>query len=302
MYERFEVEAFLTLSEELHFSRTAERLRVTPGRISQTIKKLEHQVGRPLFERTSRQVALTPLGQRLREDLKPGYQQIRSAFETATAIGRGINADLRVGFTAAWSGSLIQLAVDRLQVDHPQFVIGLREITYGAALEALRVGELDRVLMETGFIDVEIGLIIGPTVFSRPQFLAVPATHPLARQDSVSLEDLATIPLITAQGVPEAVAAIYFPKHTRSGLPIVHGPVAPGWQEMLTLIGAGKGATPVCDWAADYYQRPDIAYVPLTEAPPIDQALVWSTARDTVAVRTFARTLTAVADSNDHGE
>ncbi|WP_063050891.1 helix-turn-helix domain-containing protein [Nocardia arthritidis] len=67
MLERFELEAFLTLSEELHFSRTAARLRVTPGRISQTIKKLERQVGSPLFERTSRHVVLTPLGQRLRE-------------------------------------------------------------------------------------------------------------------------------------------------------------------------------------------------------------------------------------------
>ncbi len=295
MFERFEVEAFLTLSEELHFSRTAERLRVTPSRISQTIKKLEHQVGSPLFERTSRQVVLTSLGQRLRDDLMPGYQQVRTAFETATAIGRGLHGELRVGFTAAWSGNLIQRATDRIQRAHPRCSVELREITYGAALDALRVGELDLVLAETGFIDVESDFVIGPTVFSRPQFLAVPATHALAGKGSATLEDLATVPLIISRGVPQAVADIYFPKRTPSGLPIVHGPVAAGWQETLTLIGAGKGVTPVCDWAADYYARPDVAYVPVVGAPPIDQALIWSATRDTVAIRIFARAVTDLA-------
>jgi DNA-binding transcriptional LysR family regulator len=66
-----EIEIFLALAEELHFSRTAERLHVSQARISQTIKKLERQVGAPLFDRTSRSVAPTPIGARLRDDLAP---------------------------------------------------------------------------------------------------------------------------------------------------------------------------------------------------------------------------------------
>ncbi|GAA3168057.1 LysR family transcriptional regulator [Nonomuraea salmonea] len=49
MLERHELEAFLTLAEELHFGRTAERLRVSTARISQTIAKLERRTGVPLF-------------------------------------------------------------------------------------------------------------------------------------------------------------------------------------------------------------------------------------------------------------
>ncbi|MFE9392938.1 LysR family transcriptional regulator [Streptomyces sp. NPDC006784] len=59
MIERHEVEAFLTLAEELHFGRTAAKLHVSTARVSQTIRKLERRVGIPLFHRTSRHVSLT---------------------------------------------------------------------------------------------------------------------------------------------------------------------------------------------------------------------------------------------------
>ena len=65
MLERHEIEAFLTLAEELHFGRTAERLHVSTARVSQTIRKLERRVGAPLFDRTSRRVELSPAGGQL---------------------------------------------------------------------------------------------------------------------------------------------------------------------------------------------------------------------------------------------
>ncbi|WP_435876147.1 helix-turn-helix domain-containing protein [Saccharopolyspora shandongensis] len=64
------VEVLLTLAEELHFGRTAERLHITTGRVSQCIKALECRVGAALFERTSRRVALTPIGPQLGDQAK----------------------------------------------------------------------------------------------------------------------------------------------------------------------------------------------------------------------------------------
>ncbi|MHC8563259.1 LysR family transcriptional regulator [Streptomyces albidoflavus] len=78
MLERLELEAFLTLAEELHFGRTAERLHVTTGRVSQLLKKLEGRVGAPLFVRSSRTVELTEIGGQLREDLQSGYRADRA--------------------------------------------------------------------------------------------------------------------------------------------------------------------------------------------------------------------------------
>ncbi|WP_435830148.1 LysR family transcriptional regulator [Saccharopolyspora shandongensis] len=65
-----DVEVLLTLAEELHFGRTAERLHITTGRVSQCIKALERRVGAALFERTSRRVAPTPIGQQLGDQAK----------------------------------------------------------------------------------------------------------------------------------------------------------------------------------------------------------------------------------------
>ncbi|MFE3800023.1 helix-turn-helix domain-containing protein [Nocardia tengchongensis] len=59
-----DIEIFLTLSDELHFGRTAERLYISQARVSQVIRKIETQVGGKLFERSSRNVALTPIGRR----------------------------------------------------------------------------------------------------------------------------------------------------------------------------------------------------------------------------------------------
>jgi DNA-binding transcriptional LysR family regulator len=57
-----DIEIFLTLAEELHFGRTAERMYVGQPRVSRVIAELENQAGGKLFERTTRKVRLTPLG------------------------------------------------------------------------------------------------------------------------------------------------------------------------------------------------------------------------------------------------
>ncbi|MFF5232210.1 LysR family transcriptional regulator [Dactylosporangium sp. NPDC000521] len=72
---RHELEAFLTLAEELHFGRTAMRLHVSTARISQTIRSLELRVGTRLFARTSRRVSLSPDGQQLLNNLRRGRDQ-----------------------------------------------------------------------------------------------------------------------------------------------------------------------------------------------------------------------------------
>ena len=57
-----ELRVFATLAEELHFGRTAEKLQLTPSRISQSLRTLEEKLGGQLVHRTSRRVKLTPFG------------------------------------------------------------------------------------------------------------------------------------------------------------------------------------------------------------------------------------------------
>ncbi|MCX5535644.1 LysR family transcriptional regulator [Streptomyces sp. NBC_00006] len=287
--ERYEIEAFLALAEELHFARTAERLHVSPGRVSQTIKALERRVGGALFERSSRRVVLTPVGQQLRDDLLPAYQQIQRAIAHATAAYQDIRGVLRFGFTASWSGELALRAADAFSSRHSRCVVELQEVTYNAAIVALREKVVDLLVAELPV--EEPGISVGPVLFREGRALVVPAVHPLAVQETVSLEDLALLPLVMGVGVSPTWRDEHFPRRTPAGRHIEHGPAGAGWQELLSLVGAGKGATVATNRAGHYYARPDIAYVPFDDAPPVEYALMWRDSDQTVGLKALVQTV-----------
>src|SRR5829696_2625778 len=95
-----EIRAFLTLAEELHYGRTAERLGLTPSRVSQMIRALEQRVGGRLFDRTSRRVCLTPLGDQFLQRAAPPYEQLRRALLDVHEAATGIAGALRIGMYA----------------------------------------------------------------------------------------------------------------------------------------------------------------------------------------------------------
>ncbi|MET9495610.1 LysR family transcriptional regulator [Streptomyces sp. NPDC006552] len=273
MLERHEIETFLALAEELHFARTAERLRVSPGRVSQTVKALERRVGGTLFERSSRRVVLTPVGRRLRDELLPAYQRIQQAVADARAAFEEISGVLRVDFTAPWCGDLLVRAADLFSRRYPRCQVELQSATYHSPVARLRDGEVELVIAEPPVEDP--GVTVGPVLFTERRALVVPASHALADRETVTLEDFAAIPLVTARQVSPVWRAAHFPRRTPAGRPIEQGPAASDWEGVLSLVGAGRGATVAALRAARYHHRPDVAYVPFSDAPPVEYALMW---------------------------
>ncbi|MGW5424407.1 LysR family transcriptional regulator [Streptomyces sp. NPDC003943] len=293
MLERHELETFLTLGDELHFGRTAERLGVSTGRISQTVKKLERRIGTPLFARTSRSVALTPVGRRLHDELRPAHALILAALERATAAGRGMLGTLRIGFGSPWGGELLTAAADAFLARHPGCELTLREVPVDAGTRPVEDGELD---VQYATLPIATpGLTTGPVLVREDRVLLVPAAHPLAARASVGLEDLAGQTLVTTgRGQPRAWRDTHYPTRTPSGAPVAHGPAAATWEELLSLVGAGHGVSPGAASGARYHPRPGIAYVPFHDAPPLTYGLVWATAAETALIRAFAETAARV--------
>ncbi|MEU4245522.1 LysR family transcriptional regulator [Actinoplanes sp. NPDC026619] len=282
--ERQEIEVFLALAEELHFGRAGQRLGVTTTRVSQVVRALERRVGAQLFERTSRRVTLTPTGRQLHEDLKPAYDQVLAAVARAVAHGRGLTGTLRVGYVGAAAGRLVMTAATRFRLGRPDCAVEAREVQVSDAAERLHADEID-VLVGCFPLDGP-GLTSGPALLSEPRMLAVPAGHPFARTASLSVEDLARVRLVRAP--------CSLPSVGTAGSAGGDGPVAETFQEVLTLVGAGRGTFVVGEHAARLYARPDLVYIPLRDAPPLDWGPVWPTARETARVRAF---VTAAVES-----
>ncbi|WP_432893437.1 LysR family transcriptional regulator [Kribbella sp. CA-245084] len=246
MLERYELETFLTLAEELHFGRTAEQLHVSTARVSQTIKRLERRIGAPLFIRTSRRVELTPIGHRLYDDLRPARELIAVGFERACRSARGITGTLRVGFVGAAGGQLLLEAAELLKTRQPGCEVLVREVQLVDAVPWLLDGEVEVLL--TCFPSERDDLVTGPPLVTEARMLAVPSAHPFADREFVEVEDLTDAAVLRAAG---------------------------SFQEILTLVGAGRGLFPIGAHMRRYYMRPDVTYVPFRDAPPVHWRLMW---------------------------
>lgn len=285
MLERQDIEVFLTLADELHFGRTAERLRLTTGRVSQTIKKAEREIGTPLFERSSRQVHLTPIGRQLADDLAPHVDGLRQAIQRAVEAGRGVDGVLRVGFLGALAGQLLLQTVHVFTERHPSCEVHILETHWHDAVARLAGGDIDVQFTDLLFAD-RPGLSRGPVLLCEPLLIALPAGHPLAAAESLTMAQIAELPRIQGPiDAPQRFRADRFPDRTLDGRPVPQGPRAGSFGEALALIAAGHGVFPVGRHAARFYPRPDVAYVPLHDAPPIQWGPIWTTANSGGRVR-----------------
>jgi DNA-binding transcriptional LysR family regulator len=287
--EQRDIEIFLTLAEELHFGRTAERLHVTTARVSQSIGKWERRVGVPLFERSSRRVALTPVGEQLRQDIGPGYRQILVGIERAVAAGRETRGLLRVGFFSAAGGQFVVEVADAYRARYPDCEVWIRENQFSDGIgPLLQAGELDMLL---SVLPGELGLTASPVLFRERCMLAVSARHRLAGRDSVALADAARETVLRSPAqVQDYWDEVLAPRLPASAPSAPRGPVFGTVQEMLALIGAGKGVFPFPEQATAYYQRPDVTFVAICDAPPFQWVFLWRKGNGTARVRAFTRT------------
>jgi DNA-binding transcriptional LysR family regulator len=283
MLERHELEAFLTLAEELHFGRAAERLRVSTTRISQIIRKLERRVGVPLFDRTSRRVQLTVVGRQLYEDVQPAWAHITASLQRAINAGRGLTGTLRTGFVGAAGGQLMAQVADLFSDRHRDCDVQIREAQIGEVVPWILDDVVDLALME--YPADTAGLTAGGVLISEARMLAVPAGHSLAERETVSVADLSAIPLIpTPEPIPEAPAKARRSDTTPGGR---RTQATTTFQELLTLVGSGEGALSVGAHVRRYYVRPDVTYVFFSDAPRVEWGLAWRTDSATARVLAF---------------
>jgi len=189
-----DLQAFLTLAEELHFGRAAERLHMTQPPFSLRIRKLEEELGLPLFERTSRSVRLTEAGRVFQAQAPRVLESLDRAARLARAAAAGQAGRLRVGFVGPALDTGFPQCLKRFAQQYPDVRLELEEAVTEVLLRGLAEDRLDAALVRLHGHRLE-GL--DTRLYHADRYLlAVPADHPLAAREAAGLASLHGEPLI----------------------------------------------------------------------------------------------------------
>lgn len=279
-----DIEIFLILAEELHFGRTAERLHLSTPRVSQAIAKQERRIGASLFERTSRKVILTPLGEQLRADLEAGYRQIIEGVESAKASARSDAETLTFGVLGPMWQELSPITA-LFRSRHPEVDLRMREVRIDDPFGLLRNREVDVALL---WLPIEESdLTVAAITFIEPIVLAVGRAHPLATRSSVSLAELAAHTVL-----PSGLPIPEYWESAVSPIPDVDSDgVAPTRtrEEVVWAVTSGDGVAFACAQGVKYLERADVVYLPIEERPVMRWGLVRRAGRVGRMVSEFSR-------------
>lgn len=298
-----DVEAFLILADELHFGRTAERLHVTTGRISQTIRKLEREIGATLFLRTSRRVELTPAGKTFLIGAQRGVQELRGAVVDAAATAQRIQDTVRVGYFASIGGEFAARLVSEFEREQPNRRVVLTAMVDRFDFQLVADGELDVLLAWLPRHDPELvgaaDLRVGPALATETRALLVADDHPLAGRASISVEDLVDHPVLPPHSeAPAAFLDAWTPRQTPSGRPIPRsdhdltamlGGRSIQIQDLLTTVARGAAHLSVGS-ALVRNPFPGVVAVPVTDLPQCVLVPIWRASAQTAAVLAFVAT------------
>jgi DNA-binding transcriptional LysR family regulator len=191
---------FVTLAEELHFGRAAERLHIAQPPLSQQIRQLEAELGFQLFYRTKRTVQLTEAGQVFFSEIQGILRQLEQAIQVGRQTSRGEIGQLVIGFVSSAAYNVLPTILRAFRTRVPAVSLELHELTTNQQSQWLREGRID-----VGFLrpPVEEDLFNFETIFQESLMVALPETHLMANQSSVSLRSLSSEPFIL---FPRAIA------------------------------------------------------------------------------------------------
>jgi LysR family transcriptional regulator, benzoate and cis,cis-muconate-responsive activator of ben and cat genes len=286
-------QSFLVLAEELNFRRTAERLSVDQSALTRRIQKLEHFLGFALFERTTREVSLTPAGRAFYQANAGLLHGFSASIKSARRVADGRSGVLRVGYMAFATIDIMPLAVARFREAAPDVDVRLQYVRTQGQKLALSGGDLDLGYMIGPFDHPEYHSVL---VASDPLCVMFHPSHPLARADVVKPAGLAGVPMILGDMAEwEAYRWRLNDMFAAAGVRMTVGLEASNTLALVGLVTAGLGVTV-------YPQRLTRVLGGSVVARPIadprfriDTILVWKRTNRTVAVRRFVEIAKRVA-------
>ncbi|WP_277810324.1 hydrogen peroxide-inducible genes activator [Chromohalobacter canadensis] len=182
-----ELRYIVTLAQEHHFGRAAERCYVSQPTLSVAVKKLEDELGIALFERSKSTVQVTPLGEKIVAQAHRVLEQAGLIKEMATEGKDQLASPLRIGAIYTIGPYLFPHLIPELARHAPQMPLYIEEGLTGDLRRKLRSGELDAVIVALPFNEPDV---LTKAIYEEPFEVLLPAGHPWTRKTAVAKEDL----------------------------------------------------------------------------------------------------------------
>ena len=282
---------FVTVAEEQHFGRAAARLHMTAPPLSQRIRELEAELGVQLFERSTRQVHLTPAGSRLLHEARSSLRAVErftSLAETLRRAAESADQPLTFGYCHGSEHAALS-AAHQFHDAHPQVAVRPSAFTSLRIFKDLREGRLSVGLVHppVPHPDMLVSQVLARVAFDH---VAVPQRHPLAEQPTVYATDLDGQPVLL---VERDDAPTY---HDATVAYCAALDVHPAWvvhpatqvERMLDMVAVGSGVGWLNAWQAAHVTREGVVIRPLRPIERYDEFhLVWRVDDHSESVKQF---------------
>jgi DNA-binding transcriptional LysR family regulator len=184
-----QLEAFVAVASELHFGRAADRLHLAQPTLSELVRRLERELGTPLFDRTTRRVALTGAGVELLGRAKVILDDVASATAAVRRMAHGDAGSVLMGITPPVATILAPHLRDAMTAEAPEVELVVQRMWLPDLVRSVAEGSID-VALTCGLIPQADG-VVGEVFCGERLLVSLRKDHRLAARDTVTLADLA---------------------------------------------------------------------------------------------------------------
>jgi DNA-binding transcriptional LysR family regulator len=267
----------VALAEEGAMSRAAGLLHISQPALSKQLAQAEKLTGLRLFERHTKGVTPTPVGQMLVDRARAVLRELDALSAAAVRARRDLTGHVRLGFIAQTVNEDTRVLLRTYAERHPGVTLDKRQYDLRDLTAGLTSGETDVAFLRQPLSAP--GLAHEP-MFVEPRVAVLADSHPLARRPSVGVTELFDTPWVVNATSDPAYRAYALATQQRDGRPALLGPTIHTIDEFLEAVLSEEAIGLAPASAARYYPRPGVSYVPVPDAEPSVCTLSWHADRD----------------------
>ena len=182
-----ELRYIVTLAEEKHFGKAAERCFVSQPTLSIAVKKLEDELNVSLFERNKGQIQITPLGEIIVAQAEQVLNEAKNLEALAQTGKDPLKGLLKIGAIYTIGPYLFPHLIPQMKILAPEMPLFIEENYTSVLRNKLKRGELDVIIIALPFTDTDV---LTKTLYEEPFSLLLPSQHPLTKKTQVEGADL----------------------------------------------------------------------------------------------------------------